>query len=57
MPLLLHTMLQLPAVLLEKHPYGKSLEKSLVREEESAEEGEEGVQGLAIPLSDKRGTG
>lgn len=57
MPLLLHTMLQLPAVLLEKHPYGKSLDKSLVREEESAEEGEEGVQGLAIPLGDKRGTG
>lgn len=36
-------MLHLPAVLLEKHPYGKSLDKSLVREEESAEERGEGV--------------
>lgn len=29
----------------------------LVREEERAEEEEEGVQGLAIPLGDRRGTG
>lgn len=54
---LLYTVLRLPAVLLEKHPYGKSLDKSLVREEESAEEGGEGVQGLAIRLGDRRGTG
>lgn len=29
----------------------------LMREEERAEEGGEGVQGLAIPLGDRRGTG
>lgn len=52
---LLYTVLRLPAVLLEKHPYGKSLDKSLVREEESAEEGGEGVQGLAIRLGDIQG--
>lgn len=54
---LLHTMLRFPSVLLEKHPYGKSLDKPIVREEDSADKGGECVQELAIPLGDRRRTG